>query len=131
MFRNLTPDQQDAILKQLGSSGSGLSGILGGSGGLLGGQSTDRQQQDGQRQSSGQAGQPSDQDRSSQDEDQQPRIPVLKSEDWVVVEIDFHLAPRPVPLYLQSLYGSQALSQQSPPAPRRPDQAVRRAPMCN
>jgi polysaccharide biosynthesis/export protein len=115
LFRNLSPDQQDAILKQLGGStsggnGSGGLGALGGLGSGTGQSNADRQAQDLQRQN--QQGSTSDQSKNNEDENQ-PRIPVLKGEDWVVVEIGFQLQPRPVPLYLQSLYGSQTLSQQS------------------
>lgn len=111
MFRNLTPDQQEALLRALGGS-AGASGGLSTSG-ALGAQFPDRQSQEQQRGNnrSGLAG--PDEERSSPDEEQQPRIPVMKSEDWVVVEIDFHLPPRPAPLYLQALYGQQSLTPQS------------------
>src|ERR1700730_3544058 len=87
MFRNLSPDQQDAILKQLGGGGGagGLSGLGSSS------SSADRQ---------GQANQRDNQDniqgrsRRGTDEEPEPLIPVLKAEDWVVIEIDFHLTPR-------------------------------------
>ena len=37
----------------------------------------------------------------------------MKPDDWVVIEIDFHLPPRPSALYMQSLYGQQALNPQT------------------
>jgi protein involved in polysaccharide export with SLBB domain len=91
MFRNLTPDQQDAILRQIsggGSSTGGLGGLtgLGGISGTLGSQ--------GQRTGQGQA-QANEQDRPLPEGEREPLIPVMKGEDWVIVEIDFHLAPRP------------------------------------
>lgn len=106
-FRNLSQDQQDTILRQLGSSGSG--------GGIGIGQSVfgDRQSQtDRQRQ-----GQESDQERNqrmpAEGEEVEPRIPVFKAEDWAIVEIDFTLPPRPVSLEMQALSGAQ-----QPPSPQ-------------
>ncbi len=106
-FRNLSQDQQDTILRQLGSSGSG--------GGIGIGQSVfgDRQSQtDRQRQ-----GQESDQERNqrmpAEGEEVEPRIPVFKAEDWAIVEIDFTLPPRPVSLQMQALSGAQ-----QPPSPQ-------------
>jgi polysaccharide export outer membrane protein len=107
MFRNLTPDQQDAILRQLGGGGSS-SGALGGSTGLGSSSgSSDRQsQQDRQRQGQGQA-QANEQDRVPADEEREPLIPVMKGEDWAVVEIDFHLPPRPISSSVQATLMSQ------------------------
>jgi polysaccharide biosynthesis/export protein len=34
-------------------------------------------------------------------------VPVLKSEEWVIIEIDYQLPPRPIPPYLQPLYAGQ------------------------
>ena len=48
-----------------------------------------------------------------QGEEQQPLIPILRGGDWVIVEIGFHLAPRPAPqtsLALQQPYNAQALN---------------------
>jgi protein involved in polysaccharide export with SLBB domain len=108
LFRNLTPEQQDAILKQVTGSGAGNLGGLSGLGGSLGTQSQDRQAlQDRQ------ASQTKSQTEEEKGSEEQLRIPVLKSDDWVVIEIDFHLPPRPAQLYLQSLYGQQGLSAQN------------------
>lgn len=44
-------------------------------------------------------------------EEQMPLIPILKGGDWVIIEIGFHLAPRPVsqtPAALQQAYAAQA-----------------------
>jgi polysaccharide export outer membrane protein len=99
MFRNLTPEQQDAILRQLGggagTGGLGTTGASSASGGV------DRQaQQDRQRQGM-QGMQETDQERAQRLE--QTAVPVLKGEDWVIVEIDFHLGPRPLSQTLQGL----------------------------
>src|SRR6185437_6350495 len=55
-----------------------------------------------------------------QGEQQQPLIPLLKGGDWVIIEVGFHLAPRPASetsLALQQAYNAQtpggALSQQN------------------
>jgi protein involved in polysaccharide export with SLBB domain len=121
MFRNLSPDQQDAILRQLsGGGGSSSGGLLGGATGLggQGGSSSSlglgQSQQDRQRQ--GQA-QGNEQDRAQSDEEREPLIPVMKGEDWVIVEIDFHLPPRPLPPSLQAAYANQ-------PAPLNLNQSV-------
>jgi polysaccharide export outer membrane protein len=111
MFKSLSPDQQDAILKQLGGSGG-----LGGLGGL-GSSSGDRQ---GQSSRTG-GGQENNQgrNRGSQTDDgeePEPLIPILKAEDWVIIEVDFHLAQRPV-TQLPGQYLSQpnqAMQMQAP-----------------
>lgn len=106
LFRSLSPEQQDAILQQLGIGG-GLGGLGGGFGGIggLGGLGSDRQgQQERQRQA-----RESDQDRTQRsDEEAEPRTPVLKAEDWVIIEVDFHLAPRAPALAGYPEQGAQA-----------------------
>ena len=90
IFRNLTPEQQDAILRQLGGTGVGT-----------GATSVDRQgQTERQRQMETERAQTQ---RAPVGEEVEPLIAALKAEDWVVIEIDFHLPPRPVSLALQSL----------------------------
>lgn len=112
MFKNLSPDQQQAILQSLGggsSGGSGISSILSGMGGSSS-TSSDRGRSslNGDQQDNGnnRNRRPSD-----QDEEREPLIPVLRGDDWVIIEVDFHLAPRPVPSSTISLNG--ALGQQS------------------
>jgi polysaccharide export outer membrane protein len=118
IFRNLSPDQQDAILRQLGGGSSG--GGIGGAAGILGSGSTDRQsQQDRQRQ--GQTGE----DQTQRSEEREPLIPTMNGEDWVVVEVDFHLPPRPVPQFQQSIYGPQSLL--SPQGTQLPGSAAAQA----
>jgi len=101
IFRSLSPDQQDAILKQLGSGASG--------GGALGGLSSgggERQQGDRERPRNQQDlnDQARIQNRSDSGETNSLGIPTLTNDDWVIVEIDFHLPPRPAALALQQLY---------------------------
>jgi protein involved in polysaccharide export with SLBB domain len=85
IFRNLPADQQQTILQQIGGS-------LGGGG--VGGSRQSQRNTDGQRASS---------DRGGQDQNDvnggtvQPLVPTLKGDDSIIVEIDFHLPPRPVP----------------------------------
>jgi polysaccharide biosynthesis/export protein len=109
MFQGLTPDQQQAILQAIGGGGvlGGLSGSLGTNGSGSIGLSGTRSQQGDQRQRLGQ------QDRRTSDDDEEPEpvIPQLKAQDWVVIEIDYQLPPRPIPPYLQSLYSMQAMGQ--------------------
>jgi protein involved in polysaccharide export with SLBB domain len=107
MFRNLSPDQQQAVLQSLGGGGgaSGLGG-LSGQGGLSG---TDRQNPFGLSSSdrdnlSNRLGKPSD-----EDEEKEPAIPVLRSDDWVVIEVDFHLPPRPAPTQQAGVPGQAGL----------------------
>src|ERR1700722_5090777 len=96
MFQNLTPDQQQAIIQSLGGSG-GL-GSLGGLGGLSGSgsSSSDRSRSglNGDNQDSllNRNRRPSD-----EDEEKEPAIPVLRGDDWVIIEVGFHLAPRATP----------------------------------
>ena len=98
-FQGLSPEQQQAIRNALG----GTSQATGGSDlglrrpGELG--QTEQQDQllQRQRQKSAEA-----------EEETEPLIPVLKREDWVIIEIDYQLPPRPVPPYLQPLYATSA-----------------------
>ncbi len=100
IFESMTPEQQDAILRQLGGGSAGASS----SGAGLGRPQT--QGQNGLRSSDG-----TEQDRTQRpevpEEEAEPKIPVLKGSDWVAIEIDYHLAPRPVLQSLQTLYGAQ------------------------
>src|ERR1700675_3097031 len=78
MFKNLSPDQQQAILQSLGGSG-GLGGLGGLSG--LGSSTGDRQGQSGlngakQDNLNPRLGRPSD-----EDEKKEPAIPVLRADD--------------------------------------------------
>ena len=95
MFRNLSPDQQQAILQSLGGAGGGLGGLgaLGGPSGQGPGSSSAAAQQ---AQRENQENLNRNRKPSDEDEETEPLIPVLKGDDWVIVEIDFHLGPRPL-----------------------------------
>jgi polysaccharide export outer membrane protein len=107
IFEGLTPEQQQAILNTLGN----LGGMDQGAGlGRTGERTTD---QFGRTRQSGTTGPTArEQRKSAEGEEEQdgkePLIPVLKSEDWVLIEIDYQLPPRPVPPYLQAMYATQA-----------------------
>ena len=91
MFKNLTPDQQQNILQSLGGS-SGTSGALG----SLSGQGTSGTGTDRNRNGNSDMQDNLNNRRRPSDEDEEPEpaIPVLKGDDWVIIEIDFHLPPR-------------------------------------
>lgn len=97
-FQGLTPEQQQAVRNALGG-GVQNSGMYGtGERGATGLSETDRLnqlQRDRMKKTEG-------------GEEAEPLVPVLKSEDWVIVEIDYQLPPRPIPPYLQPLYAGQA-----------------------
>jgi protein involved in polysaccharide export with SLBB domain len=92
MFRNLPPDQQQALIQQFGGLLNGQGGTSGLS--LPGGLGTSRTGQ------LGQLGQQEDQNQTSSNlgnlngEPLEPAIPVLKPEDWIIVEVDFRLGPK-------------------------------------
>jgi polysaccharide export outer membrane protein len=79
MFQSLPPEQQDAIMKQLGLGGAG--GILGALGG--GGASADRQGAQSRKRDSGASA-----DEGS-DEENPAETAGLKGQDWVIVLADF------------------------------------------
>lgn len=83
LFRSLGPDQQQAILNQL-TGGSAGGGGLGSSGAR-----TSRQNRD--------TGTGEQNQFPSSTETQEPLVPVLKADDTIIIEIDFHLPPRTVP----------------------------------
>jgi protein involved in polysaccharide export with SLBB domain len=128
MFQGLSPEQQQSIMQAIG--GGGLGG--GGGGGLLGGglggtvsRSPDQRalQMDRRQQALSQLGQQTK--RGSEDEEEfEPVIPQLKAQDWVVIEIDYQLPPRPVPPYLQTLY-AQTTGQAAPAAQGAAQNAAR------
>ncbi len=104
MFQGLTPEQQQAILQSIGGGGS-LGGLGGGLG--SGGNNSGLPGSRGMQSDSRQLGQQNR--RASQEEEEpEPVIPELKAQDWLIIEIDYQLPPRPVPPYLQSLYSAQA-----------------------
>lgn len=101
IFRSLSPDQQDAILKQLGGNGGSGSGGLGG---LSSGGNDRLQQNDRQRNQQDTNDQGRGQNRVDTGETNALGIPILTNDDWVIVEVDFHLPPRPAALTAQQYY---------------------------
>ncbi|MFL6601394.1 MAG: SLBB domain-containing protein [Steroidobacteraceae bacterium] len=98
IFRSLPPDQQQTILQQ-------FSGGLGSQGGALGGS------RQGQRNRDGQGNQADEQqNRTEFGAPAEPLIPVLKGDDSIIVEVDFHLAPRPTPTVPLGQYGAAGAS---------------------
>src|SRR5882762_1471821 len=123
IFQGLTPEQQDAILKQFGGGGGtgSAGGALGALGALLGGQGGDRQAQAERRQSS------QDQGKTTEEEDQEEsQTPGLKRDDWVVIEVDLHPASRP-PTSGQSQAVSQLAAQAQSASGGTPNPAVSQA----
>ncbi|MBS0418951.1 MAG: SLBB domain-containing protein [Proteobacteria bacterium] len=113
MFRNLSSEQQQNILRSIGGAlggnqGGGLGGLSGGSLGL-GQRNQDRDNQldtllQGRM-------------RNEETEEPEPLIPKLRPDDWVIVEIDFHLPPRPqptIPLGVQAIGGGGVPGGQPP-----------------
>lgn len=113
MFQNLSPDQQQAIMQSLGGSSGGLGALSG-----LSGMGTSSSMSDRSR--TGLNGDLTDNANnryrrpSDEDEEKEPAIPVYRGDDWVIIEVDFHLPPRPVPSSTAALNG--ATGQQSPSA---------------
>jgi protein involved in polysaccharide export with SLBB domain len=107
-FRNMSPDQQQSIVRQIsgalggqGGTGSSLSGLggLGSFGGSLrqGGQDRDNADSSAFRS-------------STENTAPESAVPVLKPDDSIIIEIDFQLAPRPQPtasLSAMQNYGAQ------------------------
>ncbi len=113
MFRNLSPDQQQAILQSLGGGGGGVGGLgaLGGLGGTTGPSNTTsaaaaQQALRDNQENLGRNRRPSDEDQEAE-----PLIPVLKGDDWVIIEVDFHLGPRPLQIPGQPTQGQPSNQQ--------------------
>ena len=90
LFRSLPADQQQTLVRQFGGllGGQGSSGL----GGLTGlGASGLRQNRDQSEQSSQDTGSSRG---GANEQQQEPLTPVLKPEDAIIVEVDFHLPPR-------------------------------------
>jgi protein involved in polysaccharide export with SLBB domain len=111
-FKSLTPEQQQAILQQLGG-GTGALGLGSSSSDL---ESSDTSSTGALRQgtTSGRRGAQTDNDlnqKSAADlqDEADARRTTLKGLDWVIIEIDYHLAPRPVSQSLQARYLAQGV----------------------
>src|SRR5579864_2825052 len=118
MFQGLTPEQQQSIRNALGGMGQ-TTGGLSDLGSRRPGELGPSDQQDQMRQQ---------ERRKSTEEEEEPEpkspIPVLKREDWVIVEIDYQLPPRPIPAYLQALYSNSAPTAQGAAAALASQNAV-------
>src|SRR5690242_4969794 len=97
LFQGLTPEQQQSVRNALGGAGQAGSELGSGRAGGLG---PDQQEQMRQEQRKSAEGE--------EDQEFKSPIPVLRREDWVIVEIDYQLPPRPIPPYLQALYAGSA-----------------------
>jgi polysaccharide export outer membrane protein len=106
MLHNLSPDQQQEAMEALTGRGGGLGGNLGGGlgGGALGGATSGlggaNSQQRQEQQEFLLQQRRNEQDREhrleQEDPDYEPLIPRFKGDDSIIVEVDFHLQPRPV-----------------------------------
>ena len=94
-FQGLTPEQQQTIRNALGGSGQATGASD--TGLRRPGELSQADQQEQMRR---------ERQRAEGGEEAEPLIPVLKREDWVIIEIDYQLPPRSVPAYLQALYSS-------------------------
>jgi protein involved in polysaccharide export with SLBB domain len=99
LFQSLTPEQQDAIMKQFGMSGAGgANGPLGALSSLLGGAA-------GAKAAAGRASRTQESQQRAEaaesEEQEEQRIPGLKALDWVVIQTNLPsekpAAPAPVP----------------------------------
>ena len=108
LFQNMTPEQQQGILRQLGNGG--LTGGLGSRQSGGGERGNEEGQTRGQPQTGSQKERPTEE---QPEEERQPAIPLLKANDWVIIEVDFHLPPRPLSQNLQALMAAQAGSAQN------------------
>src|SRR2546429_325043 len=119
IFQGLTPEQQDAILKQFGGGGTGSAGGVLGT--LLGGQGGDRQAQAERRQAL------EDQGKTPAEEDQEEsQTPGLKRDDWAVIEVNVKAPSRP-PTSGQSQSVSQLAAQAQSASGGTPTPAVAQA----
>jgi polysaccharide export outer membrane protein len=103
-FQGLTPEQQQSIRSALGAaSGTQSSGTYGPSGA---GQRPTNGVSDAEQMQRQLLRKKAEGGSDEEENENTPLVPVLKSEDWVVIEIDYQLPPRPVPPYLQPWYAS-------------------------
>src|SRR6185437_12869889 len=99
IFKNLSPDQQESIMQALGGGlGLGNGGLGGGTGGSR--DRLNRTDQENPREGNNRQNAPTE----SEQEQMEARQPVIKADDWVIIEVDYHLPPRPIPQNLQQAY---------------------------
>ncbi len=121
-FRNLPPEEQQALLQQLGIGGTGTTGLGPGTSVLGGRQGQTERQPLGQDLNQQQPQKP-----EVDSEELAAQSPFLKSLDWVVIEIDYQLPPRSAnglqlnnagqPAFQQGTPGGQQISQGLPGLP--------------
>ena len=90
MFQSLTPEQQDAILKQFGLGGAGGAGGISSILQSLGGANSSAADRQG---ASARARTATAQTRTPEGEE--PELPGLKPDDWVIIEVEARIAHRP------------------------------------
>src|ERR1700722_265455 len=112
MLQGLSQEQRDAILNQIGQGGN--------SGSSSNSNRSDTDRRNGDLNNPQDTREERKRTPSEEDEEREPLLPVFKGEDWVVVEIDYVLPPRPyspsrrAPYLGQGAAGISALqSQQS------------------
>ncbi|MBV8852409.1 MAG: SLBB domain-containing protein [Sinobacteraceae bacterium] len=117
MFRNLTPEQQDAMLQQLGGGNGGLSGNGSGFGGSstsgFGISTLDRQGINSQRDNQSNYRNRLPMTSGTEEEQEElkpPALQVMKPFDSVIVEIDYKLGPRALSQSTQAYYLAQGMS---------------------
>jgi polysaccharide biosynthesis/export protein len=109
LFQNLSPDQQQAIMKQFGGGGGGeggLSALLGGGSGAGGLPGLDKQGTANRRADSAQQ-----QRASEEDEESEEQLPGLQASDWVVIQTNIEARPS------LSTLTTQATASQPPTIP--------------
>ena len=101
VFRSMSPDQQQQVMQQLGMGGQGFGGTSTGTSGVPSQQQALQQDLDAMRY----------RQYLQQRAELEERLPVLRPEDWIVVEVDtVPLLPRPTDtseaLYRSLIYGT-------------------------
>lgn len=113
IFKNLSPEQQQAILQQLGTSSGGISGSGSGISDLGSADGTGTPGVLGQgvnRRGATSDGENPPKPAAETEDTDESRRTVLRGRDWVIIEVGDHLAPRPVSQSLQARYLAQGFS---------------------
>lgn len=105
IFRNLSPDQQQAVLGAFGTGGAGGLGSL--STGTNRSSATNRQNEAEQRNQQNGVRRQNEEETGVEEESQ---IPALKGEDWVIIEIDYRLPPRALSPSMETYFLSRGIS---------------------
>ncbi len=101
LFQGLSPDQRDSILKAISGSGGSTGAST----------STDNNRQRRPKDQQDDRSDRKSDSSASDEEEREPLIPVFRSEDWLIVEIDYQLPPRAYSPSLQTLIASQGGAQ--------------------